>query len=365
MADWKIEALNNQTPLQYASTPNMDKLASLGETGMLKTVPDGFHPGSEVANSAILGYDQREVYEGRGPLEAASIGVELADDDLALRCNLICVEDGKIKNHSAGRLDTEEGDVLIKYLQEKLGNDKIHFYTGIQYRHLLVIKGGNKDLDCTPPHDVPGQPFEPLLVKATSPSGMETARLLNNLILKSQELLKDHPLNIQRKNDGKDPANSIWPWSGGNRPHMKTLEQMFPDKIHSGAVITAVDLIRGIGRYAGLECIDVEGATGLADTNYEGKAKAAVEALKHSDFVYLHVEASDEAGHDGDVALKLQTIENLDKRIVGPVMNAVKDFDEPVSIAVLPDHPTPCKHRTHTNEPVPFLIYYPGITPTE
>ena len=363
MADWKIEALNNQTPLQYASTPNMDKLASLGETGMLKTVPDGFHPGSEVANSAILGYDQREVYEGRGPLEAASIGVELADDDLALRCNLICVEDGKIKNHSAGRLDTEEGDVLIKYLQEKLGNDKIHFYTGIQYRHLLVIKGGNKDLDCTPPHDVPGQPFEPLLVKATSPSGMETARLLNNLILKSQELLKDHPLNIQRKNDGKDPANSIWPWSGGNRPHMKTLEQMFPDKIHSGAVITAVDLIRGIGRYAGLECIDVEGATGLADTNYEGKAKAAVEALKRSDFVYLHVEASDEAGHDGDVALKLQTIENLDKRIVGPVMNAVKDFDEPVSIAVLPDHPTPCKHRTHTNEPVPFLIYYPGITP--
>ncbi len=363
MADWKIESLNNQTPLQYASTPNMDKLASLGETGMLKTVPDGFHPGSEVANSAILGYDQREVYEGRGPLEAASIGVELADDDLALRCNLICVEDGKIKNHSAGRLDTEEGDILIKYLQEKLGNDKIHFYTGIQYRHLLVIKGGNKDLDCTPPHDVPGQPFEPLLVKATSPLGMETARLLNDLILKSQELLKDHPLNIQRKNDGKDPANSIWPWSGGNRPHMKTLEQMFPDKIRSGAVITAVDLIRGIGRYAGLECIDVEGATGLSDTNYEGKAKAAVEALKHSDFVYLHVEASDEAGHDGDVALKLQTIENLDKRIVGPVMNAVKDFDEPVSIAVLPDHPTPCKHRTHTNEPVPFLIYYPGITP--
>ncbi len=363
MADWKIEALNNQTPLQYANTPNMDKLASLGHTGMLKTVPEGFHPGSEVANSAILGYDQREVYEGRGPLEAASIGVELADDDLALRCNLICVEDGKIKNHSAGRLDTEEGDVLIKFLQEKLGNDKIHFYTGIQYRHLLVIKGGNKDLDCTPPHDVPGQPFEPLLVKATSHSGMETAQLLNNLILKSQELLKDHPLNLQRINDGKDPANSIWPWSGGNRPHMKTLEQMFPDKIHSGAVITAVDLIRGIGHYAGLECINVEGATGLADTNYEGKAEAAVEALKHSDFVYLHVEASDEAGHDGDVALKLKTIENLDKRIVGPVMNAVKDFDEPVSIAVLPDHPTPCKHRTHTSEPVPFLIYYPGIVP--
>ena len=203
----------------------------------------------------------------------------------------------------------------------------------------------------------------PLLVKATAPEGEKTAKLLNSLILKSQELLKNHPLNLRRMSEGKDPANSIWPWSGGFRPKMETLEDVFPDKIHSGAVITAVDLIRGIGKYAGLECIDVEGATGLADTNYEGKAEAAVEALKHKDFVYLHVEASDEAGHDGDLALKLKTIENLDKRIVGPVMNAVKDFDEPVSIAVLPDHPTPCKLRTHTNEPIPFLIYYPGIEP--
>ena len=363
MADWKIDYLGNKTPLQYADTANMDKLALMGRTGMLKTVPDGFHPGSEVANSAILGYDQRKVYEGRGPLEAASMGIELCDDDFALRCNLICVDGKNIKNHSAGRLETEEGDVLIRFLEEKLGSDRIHFHTGIQYRHLLVIKGGDKHIECVPPHDVPGQPFMPLLVKPTAPRGEETAKLLNSLILKSQELLKNHPLNLQRMCEGKDPANSIWPWSGGFRPKMKTLQDAFPGKINSGAVITAVDLIRGIGKYAGLESINVEGATGLADTNYEGKAKAAIKALKHTDFVYLHVEASDEAGHDGDVELKLKTIENLDKKIVGPVMNAAKLFDEPVAIAVLPDHPTPCKHRTHTNEPVPFLIYYPGIKP--
>lgn len=365
MADWRIESLGNKTPLQYADTPNMDHLAAMGKTGMLKTVPDGFHPGSEVANSVILGYDQRKVYEGRGPLEAASIGVELAPDDLALRCNLISVADGKIKNHSAGRLETAEADVLIKFLQKELGSDRVHFYTGIQYRHLLVVKGGNKNLDCVPPHDVPGKEFMPLLVKATKPEAGETAALLNRLILRSQELLATHPLNQRRISEGRDPANSIWPWSGGYRPHMETLEERFPGKIRRGAVITAVDLIRGIGRYAGLKCIDVEGATGLADTNYEGKAAAAVEALKEgADFVYLHVEASDEAGHDGDVPLKLKTIEYLDKRIVGPVMKAVEEsLPGEVAIAVLPDHPTPCKLRTHTNEPVPFAIYYPGVEP--
>lgn len=366
MADWKIESLRGATPLQYANTPNMDQLAAMGKTGMLKTVPDGFHPGSEVANSVILGYDQHKVYEGRGPLEAASIGVELAPDDLALRCNLICVADGKIKNHSAGRLDTADADVLIKFLEKELGNDRVHFYTGIQYRHLLVIKGGNKNLECVPPHDVPGQEFMPLLVKATKPEAEDTARLLNDLILRSQELLKNHPLNLKRISEGHDPANSIWPWSGGYRPHMETLQERFPGKINRGVVITAVDLIRGIGRYAGLECIDVEGATGLADTNYEGKAAAAIEALESgADFVFLHVEASDEAGHDGDVALKLKTIRNLDKRIVGPVMKYAHGLrgKDKVAIAVLPDHPTPCKLRTHTNEPVPFAIYYPGIEP--
>ena len=362
MADWPVESLGGKTLLQYAKTPYMDMLARMGQTGMLKTVPDGFHPGSEVANSSILGYDQHEVYEGRGPLEAASIGVELEPGDMAIRCNLICIKGDKIKNHSCGRLETEEGDVLIRYLQEHLGNERIHFYTGVQYRHLLVIKGGNKDLICTPPHDVPGQPWRPLMVKAATPEAQPTADLINDLILRSQQLLANHPLNIQRMTEGKDPANSIWPWAGGYRPHMIPLTVRFP-QIKRGAVITAVDLIRGIGTLAGLRVIDVEGATGLYDTNYEGKAQAAINALRTDDFVYLHIEASDEAGHDGDLELKLQTIENLDRRVVGPVYEAVKDWDEPVCIAVLPDHPTPIAHRTHTNEPIPFLIYAPGIEP--
>lgn len=362
MADWPVESLGGKTLLQYAETPYMDMLARMGQTGMLKTVPDGFHPGSEVANSSILGYDQHEVYEGRGPLEAASIGVELEPGDMAIRCNLICIEGDKIKNHSCGRLETEEGDVLIRYLQEHLGNERIHFYTGVQYRHLLVIKGGNKNLICTPPHDVPGQPWQPLLTKAATPEAQPTADLINDLILRSQQLLANHPLNIQRMAEGKDPANSIWPWAGGYRPHMIPLTERFP-QIKRGAVITAVDLIRGIGTLAGLRVIDVEGATGLYDTNYEGKAQAAIDALRTDDFVYLHIEASDEAGHDGDLELKLQTIENLDRRVVGPVYEAVKDWDEPVCIAVLPDHPTPIAHRTHTNEPIPFLIYAPCIEP--
>ena len=360
MADWPVESLEGKTLLQYAHTPYMDMLAAKGRTGMLSTVPDGFHPGSEVANSSILGYDQAEVYEGRGPLEAASIGVDLADDDMAIRCNLICINGDNIKNHSAGHLTTEEADVLIKYLEEQLGTDTVHFYTGIQYRHLLVIKGGNKHLRCVPPHDVPGKPWRPLLVKPEVAEAQATADILNDLILKSQTLLAEHPLNKQRIAEGKDPANSIWPWAGGYRPKMTPLTETYPH-IKRGAVITAVDLIKGIGRYAGLRSIEVEGATGLFDTNYEGKAQAAIEALKTDDFVYLHVEASDEAGHEGNLALKLRTIEDLDRRIVGPIYEAVSRWDEPVAIAVLPDHPTPVAHLTHTNEPVPFLIYAPGI----
>ncbi len=362
MADWPVESLGGKTLLQYAKTPYMDMLARMGQTGMLKTVPDGFHPGSEVANSSILGYDQHEVYEGRGPLEAASMGVELQPDDMAIRCNLICIEGNTIKNHSCGRLETEEADILMRHLQEHLGNEHIHFYTGVQYRNLLVIKGGNKNLICTPPHDVPGQPWKPLLVKASTPEAQPTADLLNDLIIRSQQLLADHPLNIRRMAEGKDPANSIWPWAGGYRPHMVPLTETFK-QIRRGAVITAVDLIRGIGTLAGLRVINVPGATGLYDTNYEGKAEAAINALRTDDFVYLHVEASDEAGHDGDLKLKLQTIEDLDRRVVGPIYEAVKDWNDPVAIAVMPDHPTPIAHRTHTNEPVPFLIYANGIKP--
>lgn len=362
MADWPAKSLGNKTLLQYSDTPYMDKLARMGRTGRLITVAPGFHPGSEVANMSVMGYDLPKVYEGRGPLEAASIGVELQPGDMAMRCNIICIEGDNIKNHSAGHITTEEADVLIKYLEEKLGTDRIRFYTGVQYRHLLVIKGGNKHLDCTPPHDVPLKPFRPLMVKAELPEAQETADLINALILKSQELLAEHPINKKRIAEGKDPANSIWPWSPGYRPQMEPLSEKYPS-VKQGSVISAVDLINGIGYYAGLRRIAVEGATGLYNTSYENKVAAALEALKTDDFVYLHIEASDEAGHEGDFKLKQFTIENLDKRAVGPIYEAVKGWNEPVSIAVLPDHPTPCELRTHTDEPVPFLIYYPGIEP--
>ena len=361
MADEPIASLGGLTPLQYAQTPYMDELARQGVTGRMKTVADGFHPGSEVANMAVLGYDLPTVYEGRGVLEAASIGVELQPGDMAMRCNLICVEGEILKNHSAGHITTEESDALIQYLNEQLGSERVHFYTGVSYRHLLVIKGGDKRVACTPPHDVPLHPFRPLLVKAEVSEAQATADLLNELILRSQELLKTHPVNLRRQAEGKDMANSIWPWSPGYRPAMRTLKEMYG--FERGAVVSAVDLIRGIGVYAGLKVLHVEGATGLYDTNYEGKAQAALEALKENDFVYLHIEASDEAGHEGDVALKVKTIENLDRRAVGPIYEAVKQWKEPVAIAVLPDHPTPCAVRTHTNQPVPFLIWKPGETP--
>ncbi len=360
MADEPIEALGGKTPLQYAHTPYMDLLAKKGVTGRLKTVADGFHPGSEVANMAVLGYDLPTVYEGRGVLEAASIGYDLQPGEMAMRCNLICIEGDILKNHSAGHISTDEANELIQYLNQELGNERIQFHTGVSYRHLLVIKDGNKDLHCTPPHDVPLQAFSPLMIHPETNEAKETADLLNDLIIRSQKILNDHPINKKRIAAGKDPANSIWPWSPGYRPAMKTLREMYG--FEKGAVISAVDLIRGIGKYAGLEIIEVEGATGLYDTNYEGKAAAALEALKTNDFVYLHVEASDEAGHEGDVPLKIKTIENLDKRAIGIIYETLKEREEPVAIAVLPDHPTPCSIRTHTATPVPFLIYKPGET---
>lgn len=363
MADHPIERLGGKTLLQYASKPYMDMLAREGRTGRLVTIPDGFHPGSEVANTAILGYDLNKVYEGRGPLEAASIGYDMLPDDMAMRCNIITLADGRIKNHHGGHLTTEQSDALIKLLNANLGNDGIRFITGIQYRNLLVIRNGNKHIVCAPPHDHPGEPWQSLMVKpepgwenkhdGARMTAQETANLINDLILKSQEILPHTDKGTL----------SIWPWGGGYRPDMKKLADIYP-QIKSGAVISAVDLIRGIGHYAGLEIIKVEGATGLADTNYEGKAQAALDALRTHDFVYLHVEASDEAGHDGDLALKLKTIENLDARLVRPIIEEVKSWhDMPVSIALLPDHPTPVEVRTHVNEPVPFAIWHQGIEP--
>ena len=376
MADLPIERLGGKTLLQYAHKPMMDQLAREGRCGRLVTVPEGFPPGSEVANTAILGYDLNKVYEGRGPLEAASIGYEMADDDFAIRCNIITLEDGKIITHNGGNLETDDARVLIDYLNEHLakpinereGCERVKFITGIQYRHLLVIKGGNKHIVCAPPHDHPNEPWRPLLVKPESVvsdsvadtrlSAQQTADLINEMILKSQELLAQHPFNIERAKKGERQANSIWPWSGGYRPSMETLMQQYPE-IKSGTVISAVDLIQGIGKYAGLRIVKVPGATGLADTNYEGKAQAAIEALEHDDFVFVHVEASDEAGHDGDLELKLKTIEYLDQRLIAPIYNKVKDKD--VCIAVLPDHLTPVEQRIHVGQPVPFLIWHKGI----
>ena len=373
MADLPVERLGGKTLLQYAKKPMMDQLAKEGRCGRLVTVPEGFPPGSEVANTAILGYDLNKVYEGRGPLEAASIGYEMADDDFAIRCNIITLEDGKIITHNGGNLETKDGDVLIKYLDEHLGSDRVKFITGIQYRHLLVIKGGNKHIVCAPPHDHPNEEWRPLLVKPEkvdipdNPDRMtaqETADLINDLILRSQELLAKHPYNLAKAAKGERQANSIWPWSGGYRPSMETLMQQYP-QVKSGTVISAVDLIRGIGHYAGLKIVEVPGATGLANTNYEGKAQAAIEALKHDDFVFVHVEASDEAGHDGDLELKLKTIEYLDQRLIAPIYNEVSTWDEPVCIAVLPDHLTPVEQRIHVGQPVPFLIWHRGIEPDE
>ena len=362
MADWPIKEFGDKTILQHARKPYMDMLARKGRTGMLKTVPDGFHPGSEVANMTVMGYDVTRSFEGRGVLEAANIGVDIKPGQMGMRCNIICIENGLIKNHSASHISTPEADEIIKTLEQELGNDKVHFYTGIQYRHLLVIDGGRKELICTPPHDVPGQPFRDLMVKATTPDAEPTAQLLNDLILRSQEILAKHPVNLKRIAEGKDPANSIWPWSPGYRPAMQPIKELYPN-IRKSSVISAVDLIKGIGHYAGMKVIDVEGATGLFDTNYEGKAQAAIDALKADDFVYLHVEAPDEAGHEGNFTLKNRTVEDLDSRLIGPIYEEVSKWNEPVAIAVLPDHPTPCAHRTHTSDPIPFLIYAPGMEP--
>lgn len=373
MADHPVERLGGKTLLQYADTPYMDMLAKNGRTGRLITIPEGFQPGSEVANTAILGYDLNEVYEGRGPLEAASIGYGMRADDMAMRCNIITLADGRIKNHHGGHLTTEQSDILIKYLDRQLGNEDIKFITGIQYRHLLIIRGGNKHIVCAPPHDHPEEEWRQLMVRpehgwenrrdGDRMTAQQTADIINTLILKSQQLLEQHPFNKERAAQQKDAANSIWPWSGGYRPKMDTLQQMYP-QIKEGDVISAVDLIRGIGRYAGLNRVTVEGMTGLADTNYENKAQAAIDMLRQHDFVYLHVEASDEAGHDGDLELKLKTIENLDRRIVKLVYEEVSTWtDTPVCIAILPDHPTPVELRVHVAEPVPFIIWHPGITP--
>ncbi|MDZ4182434.1 MAG: cofactor-independent phosphoglycerate mutase [Candidatus Cloacimonadaceae bacterium] len=360
MADLPIAELGGKTPLMAARKPNIDRLASLGRCGMYKTVPDDMPPGSEVANLAVMGYDVRAVYQGRGVLEGAAMGVDIQPGDLAMRCNLICLEDNKIKNHSAGHIPTEDGRELINALNEEFGTDRISFHPGVSYRHLLVIKGGNNSLKLTPPHDVPGTPWKDVLPEATAPEGKETADLLTDLIIRSQAFLAKHPVNLRRIAAGKDPGNCVWFWSAGMKPDMKTFMELYGK---TGAVISAVDLLHGIGVYAGFQVIHVPGATGLWDTNYEGKVAAALNALKEVDLVYLHIEAADEAGHEGDFLLKTRCIEDLDSRVVAPIMAATIDQGDAIRIALLPDHPTPCGLRTHTHDPIPFIIYKPGNAP--
>lgn len=359
LADYPIEKFAGKTPLMAANTPAIDRLCAQSRCGRLVTVPDDMPPGSEVANLAVLGYDAHSVYQGRGVLEAASIGVELAADDLAMRCNIICIENSRIKNHSAGHISSAESLQLVETLNRELATPAVRFHPGFSYRHLLVIQGGQNDFECTPPHDVPGTPFAAVLPRAKGKDS-STASLLTDLIIRSQAVLGSHPVNLRRKANGKDMGNSIWPWSPGHRPQMKTFAELYGLK---GAVISAVDLIFGLGVYAGLTPIKVEGATGLFDTNYEGKAQAACRALRDLDFVFLHIEASDEAGHEGDAELKKRTIEDLDRRIVKPVVECTAAMAEPVTIALLPDHATPCALRTHTRDAVPFLIRCPGEKP--
>jgi len=363
MSDRPIESLGGKTPLMAAEIPNIDSLCARGRCGKFVTVQPDMHPGSAVANLSVLGYDPALVFAGRGVLEAASMGVDLEYTDLAMRCNLICIENGMIKNHSAGHISTAESHQLIGTLNEELGSGIMKFHPGVSYRHLFVLKDGSDAISCTPPHDVPGTNFGDVMIDALKPEGNSTAALLNILILKSQEILKEHPVNLKRISEGRDPANSVWFWSPGHKPRMKTLNELYGIK---GAVISAVDLVKGLGIYAGMDVIEVEGATGLYDTNYEGKAQAAIDALRGGyDFVYLHVEATDEAGHEGDVDLKIRTIEYLDRRVVRFIIEEAEKMPDDVAIAITPDHGTPCDIRTHVHDPVPFLIYHPGENPDD
>lgn len=347
MADYPLEELGGKTPLEIAHKPNMDFIASKGKMGILKTIPNGMPPDSSIANLSILGYDPKKYYTGRGPLEAGAMGVHLGDEDTAFRCNLITERDGKIFDYSAGHVTTEEATKLLDEMKKfKIGN----FYAGVSYRNLFILRNCDPHIECTPPHDVVGEPVSKHLIK---PKNNETARKLNELMLASKDILSKHPTNLKRTKLGKNSANMIWLWGQGKKPKMEKLNEKYG---LGGAMISAVNLIKGIGVYAGMSVIDVPGATAYYDTNYEGKADYAVKALETNDLVYIHVEAPDEAGHAGDMEMKIKTIEDLDKRLVGRIL----DRAEECKIAVLPDHPTPIKVKTHVPDPIPFAIYTPN-----
>jgi len=366
MADYPIEKLGGKTPLQVAHTPNLDYLAKNGIVGMIRTIPKGMSPGSDVANLSVLGYDPEKYYSGRAPLEAASMGIKLKEDEIAFRCNLVTIEGKILTDYSAGHISTIEAKKLIKFLDKTLGSDEVQFYPGVSYRHLMVIKdyalrttscllpSTSYPLLCTPPHDITGKPYEPYL-----PTG-SGAQIIKELMSASQELLQTHDVNQHRKKENKKPANMIWLWGQGKPPKMPTFSQRFG---LSGAVISAVDLVKGIGKYAGLEVINVPGATGYLDTNFVGKAEYALEALKNKDLVFVHVEAPDEAGHNGDLQAKIKAIEDFDSKTVGTIIKGLPKLKDKVIILALCDHPTPISLKTHTSDKVPFIMFGYNITP--
>lgn len=370
MSDRPVAVLGGKTPLEVAQKPFIDQIAREGRTGLLSTIPVGMPLGSDVANLQVLGYDSRTNYTGRATLEAASIGVSLNQEDVAFRLNLISVADGRIANHSAGHISTSEADQLIQTLNKELRIEKgeypFRIHTGISFRNLLVLEGGwaHTEVDCIPPHDHLGEAVADLMPKAMidDAKATATATVLKQLIKQSWEILADHPVNKNRRAQGKQTADSVWPWSPGKRPAMITLKQRFG--VHA-AVISAVDLVKGLGIYAGADVIEVPGATGLWDTNYEGKAQAALDALDKYDFIYVHVEATDEASHARDPQLKIKCIEMLDQRLVKPILEGLKKRDNDVIVAVLPDHPTFVETGSHSNDPVPVAIRIPGQTPDE
>ncbi|MFH1788551.1 MAG: cofactor-independent phosphoglycerate mutase [Candidatus Altiarchaeota archaeon] len=354
MSDRPLKELGGKTPLEVAKTPNMDYIAGNGEMGLLKTMLEGLPKDSGVANLAILGYDPLKYYPGRGPLEAANMRIQLKEDDIIVRCNTITVDGNVIVDYSGGHISSAESHELVNYANEKLGGDDIILYPGVAYRHVGVLKNHFSDeISCHPPHDIIGGRVDENMILPVDESAKETADVLNRIMTESKSLLENHPVNQRRVAEGKRPANMLWFWGAGKKPVMPSFRQLFG---LSGSIISAVDIIKGIGISAGLEVVDVPGATGYLDTNYEGKADAALKSLERLDFAYVHVESPDESGHEKNIEHKIQAIEDLDKSVIGRILEKIRgDY----VIGVLPDHATPISVGTHTDDPVPFAIYSP------
>ncbi|MBQ3116028.1 MAG: cofactor-independent phosphoglycerate mutase [Clostridia bacterium] len=358
MADFHQPSLNDKTPLMLANKPCMDSLAPKSIVGLAKTVPCGMKPGSDVANLSVLGYDPEIGYTGRSPLEAASIGIDLKDTDVTVRTNLVTLSneqkfcDKTMVDYSGGEISTREAKILIEYLKEHLDNEEYTFFAGISYRHCLVIENGTIAGDFTPPHDITGKPIKDYLPKS------EQGKKLLALMEKSHQLLKDHPVNLKRVREGKNPANSIWLWGEGTKPSLEDFKVKYGVK---GAMISAVDLLKGMGKIANMQVVEVEGATGNYDTNFEGKAEACLEALDNGcDFVYVHVEAPDECGHHGDAKNKIYSIEQIDQKIIKRVIDGLEQRGEEFALLIAPDHPTPISTMTHCSDPIPFMLYRSG-----